>query len=173
VRCQRHHVLVTCKLPRRHRLNGPQQLLRVVPAGIDHMMLTPRADTPLRVSGALPCPLARNFAAGLRPLMPLPSCRLCPSPPDRCIHVRPGSLPSAPWPPVTLPMTCGARFAASRTAPPHPIRVGKYALLVQFGVRVGFARKPHPPPLLQFPSQLRGHSSPPSSLAICDHRPQR
>ena len=73
VRMHRHHVLVACELPRRQRLNGRQQLLGIG-AGWhrphDVERLAP--ITPLGNRGAFPRPLARNFAPGFAPLVPLP-----------------------------------------------------------------------------------------------------
>jgi hypothetical protein len=71
---QRHRVLVTRKLPRRQRLNGRQQFLRVG-AGWHgpHYVERLAPITPLGNRGAFPGPLAGNFAPGFAPLVPFPN----------------------------------------------------------------------------------------------------
>jgi len=73
VRMQRHHVLVTCELPRCQRLNRPQQLLGIGtgwhrPHDVERLA----PITPLRDGGAFSRPLARNFAPGFAPLVSFP-----------------------------------------------------------------------------------------------------
>src|SRR6266446_3819983 len=70
---QRHHVLVTYKLPRRQRLNGRQQLLGIGPGWHrPHDVERLASIIPLGNRGAFPGPLTRNFAPRFAPLVPLP-----------------------------------------------------------------------------------------------------